>query len=90
MDNDCTAIWMNILKSDEIVGVERMWGFEDTHYGAITLRLKSGLRAMFKVNINISILIIKSINFLFFYNSLVHLNQKIHQKNLLHLILINY
>ena len=55
MDNDCTAIWMNILKSDEIVGVERMWGFEDTHYGAITLRLKSGLRAMFKVNINISV-----------------------------------
>lgn len=40
---------MNLLKSDNIVAVERMWGFEDTHYGAITLRLESGLRVMFKV-----------------------------------------
>ena len=67
---------MNVLKSDNIVAIERMWGFEDTHYGAITLRLEKGIRAMFKVRVD--------------YNqnwkltipiSLVHQNQKTHPKN---------
>jgi hypothetical protein len=37
------------MRKEEIVGVERLWGFEDTHFGAITIVLADGSRAMFKV-----------------------------------------
>lgn len=35
--------------NDKIEKIDKMWGFEDTHYGAITLTFQSGLKAHFKV-----------------------------------------
>eukprot|EP01095_Lingulamoeba_sp_RSL-Kostka_P010030 TRINITY_DN3527_c0_g1_i1.p1 TRINITY_DN3527_c0_g1~~TRINITY_DN3527_c0_g1_i1.p1 ORF type:complete len:451 (+),score=121.21 TRINITY_DN3527_c0_g1_i1:23-1375(+) len=47
-DSECTAIWLNELRHGFITNVLLMWGFEDTHYGAITLELEFEMRAMFK------------------------------------------
>mmetsp|Transcript_15518 Transcript_15518/g.60696 ORF Transcript_15518/g.60696 Transcript_15518/m.60696 type:complete len:469 (+) Transcript_15518:162-1568(+) len=48
LDEACTAVWLVELRNGEISGVHEMWGFEETHYGAITLLLENGDRALFK------------------------------------------
>jgi len=48
IDPECTAVWLNRLKYGKITGVKTMWGFEDTHNGAITLELDGTYKAMFK------------------------------------------
>lgn len=47
-DPKCSAVWLHDLRNGEISGVHEMWGFEDTHWGAITLELASGEKALFK------------------------------------------
>ena len=46
---ECRALWTSKLRYNRIEKIEKFWGFNDTHYGAITLVLEGGLRAQFKV-----------------------------------------
>merc|ERR1712137_995433 len=48
LDDDCAGVWFHLLRSSKVIKAEKFWGFEDTHFGAITLVLEGNMRAMFK------------------------------------------
>jgi len=48
LDDECTGLWLHKLRDAKIIGVNRFWGFENTHFGAITLNLEGNMKAMFK------------------------------------------
>jgi len=48
IDSSCRALWNHKLRNGEVTDVKKMWGFKNTHYGAITLQLEGDMTALFK------------------------------------------
>jgi hypothetical protein len=54
LDLDCTALWTSILAKGEITGINKFWGFKNTHWGAITITINKSITALFKVRLTCS------------------------------------
>jgi len=49
IDAECMGRWLMILKEGTITGIVKVWGFVDTHNGAITFTINNRYKALFKV-----------------------------------------
>ena len=50
VDPECRALWNVKLKYSPISHIKKMWGFKNTHWGAITLELEGNMTVLFKVS----------------------------------------